>query len=119
MKRFWLLLLAFVLPVHMSLAAVQLCEDLAPVAAVSYAFEHSEASAVHHNTQHSADHGAGQMADTGHGYAHGCDGFHGLTSQDGNTVGVAAAANFISTSDLLPVAGAFNTRHERPQWLPA
>lgn len=116
MKRFWLLLLVFVLPVQMSLAAVHLCDDGIPMAAMSQAFEHSDANDIH---QHPADHGAEHLGDAGHGSAHGCTVFLGLTSHDGTTVGVAAAANFISSSHLLPVFAAFSTRHERPQWLPA
>lgn len=121
MKRFWLLLLAFVLPAQMSLAAVHRCDKSMPMAAMSHVFEHSDGSDVHQEVhhQHSADHDAEQLGDAGHGSAHGLNVFHGLTSQDGNIVDVVAAANFISTSHLLPVPGAFSTRHERPQWLPA
>ncbi|MEO5661547.1 MAG: hypothetical protein ABIQ90_17390 [Polaromonas sp.] len=83
---------------------------------MSQAVEHSDASGMH---QHLADHGAEHLGDADPGFGHGCTVFHGLPSHDGTTVGVAAAANFISTSHLLPVPGAFSTRHERPQWLPA
>ena len=116
MKKFWLLLLVFILPVQMSLAAVHLCDDGIAVPTMSHAFEPSDAGDVHQEAhQHPTDHGAEHLSDAGHG----CNAFHGLTSQDGNTVGVATAANFISMSHLLPVPGAFSTRHERPQWLPA
>ena len=119
MQRFWLLLLALVLPVQMSWAAIHVCDGSLPVAAVISVVEHADAGEVHQEAADAPDYSAEKMVDAFCGSAHGCHGLHSLMSQGGNTVKVAATPNFLIIHDSLPVRSAFSTRHERPQWLAA
>lgn len=126
MKRFWLLLLALVLPLQMSWAAVHFCDTDLPNAASSGAPSaqgHAKDHAQHQERDHareSAKAAEGQaveaLADACCGAAHGCHGLHSLmAAQDAANGAVASGAGLTGAAVRL-VTSAFNTRHERPQW---
>jgi hypothetical protein len=119
MRRFCLLLLALVLPLQMSWAAMHFCDGITPAAATVQASEHSGESHAHASS--ASQHGDGidqtdLTVDPCCDAAHGCHGLHTLMNQDDSNGHAVAAAHFIFSSPLVLARNAFSTRHERPQW---
>lgn len=118
MKRFLLLLLAFVLPLQMSWAASHLCNDDGMVAAVPQV----ESLSGHHGTtadQPEAGTGSADLSDPCCTAAHGCHGLHHIA---GNTF-LKATASLMSQMPAAtvsaPHAAQPAARLERPKWLTA
>ena len=110
MRRFWLLLLAFVMPLQMSWAAVHLCDET-PVSASAYAHAAEEPQ-----TESKAKAVAADACCVG---AHGCHGLHSLMSQSDQCGVFPASAGAFLESDHMMAARNFSVRHERPQWTAA
>jgi hypothetical protein len=114
-KRFWLLLLAFVMPLQMSWAAIHFCDDAAALVHAGSSHEASAASPVQSDAGDAGD----VLGDACCTAAHGCHGLHSLIGQEAPEFFLPA---FTSTpADFQqPVARSpFAERHERPQWLAA
>lgn len=115
MKRFWLLLLAFVLPLQMSWAAVHFCEaDQAHAAGTTAAVvpEDSERQAVKSVEGQVVE----ALADACCGASHGCHGLHNLMAPVETATCLAPGSAGISSAEVPLATSAFHTRHERPQW---
>ncbi len=116
MRRFWLLLLALVMPLQMSWAAVHFCDD-DMAAVISVAHAEGSASIVHdHAGKPSPSKAKDVPADACCGAAHGCHGLHNLmaTAQPGLTA--ASSASPIPAHDSQRLQPQFAERLERPQW---
>ncbi|TWO72984.1 hypothetical protein FN976_01730 [Caenimonas sedimenti] len=118
MRRFLLLLLAFVLPLQMSWAAAHFCDDEKLVA-------HAVAAAEHAGHDHGAqadeqsDAKAEKIADACCGAAHGCHGLHHLMGQADLAFLPSVAAQMPAPSGAAPPLGGIHSRIERPNWLAA
>jgi hypothetical protein len=114
MKRFWLLLLAFVLPLQMSWAAVHFCDDT-PVAAAASAVEGHAHQAGEHHAQ--PEQGAKTAAaDACCIAAHGCHGLHSLMAQEAPVSKAVSTSGVQPSCDAILLSGLFDSRVERPQW---
>lgn len=118
MRRLWLLLLAFVLPLQMSWAAVHLCDDTRPLAhavqAVEFGDDHADqadSSSSGAQAEHSADACCGS--------AHGCHGLHHLMGQASCDFAAPAVKQLLALSGASPPLSELLTRVERPKWLAA
>lgn len=120
MKRFWLLLLAFVLPLQMTWAAMHLCggsstHSTSEVAQFA-ADQHSSLSSL-------ADEGPdpieiSNLADSC-GAGHGCHGLHTAMLHPAADLPIVLSASFLSSIDSQLALRQFVQRHERPQWFAA
>ena len=118
MKRFWLLLLAFVLPLQMSWAAVHFCD-----ADIAHSAGTTAPVAPEDSGRQAAKAAEGQvaeaLADACCGASHGCHGLHNLMAPVETATGVAPSGTSISSAEVPLATSAFHTRHERPQWFAA
>jgi len=118
MRRFWLLLLVFVLPLQMSWAATHFCDDDFVLVAAAFAdaergaYDHAQASEAGKN---SAAEKSDHLADCC-GAAHGCHGLHHLMGQAEAFVPSAGSAAMIVLHDTPSKCGYVATRVERPKW---
>lgn len=119
MKRFWLLLLAFVLPLQMSWAAVHFCDTGMPHAAAAS----GSAGATQDHAQQAAEpvdaeaaKAAQVPADACCSASHGCHVLHSLVAPHEPSTGVVMPAAGLFGHDEHPAASGFPTRLERPQW---
>lgn len=121
MRRFWLLLLVFVLPLQMSWAATHFCDDdFVPVAA---AFADAEQGAHQYAKAYEAgEKSDGQKSDQLTdccSAAHGCHGLHHLMAQAEASLPSAGSAAIVVLRDTPSTCGYVATRVERPKWLAA
>lgn len=115
MRRVWLLLLVFVLPLQMSWAATHFCDD-----------ERSGAQAVvgaelgdhlHEATAaEQSDPQAGKIADTCCGAAHACHGLHHLVGQAEPEFVAGSSSEIPVASGAAPPSAEPISRVERPKW---
>jgi hypothetical protein len=122
MKRFWLLLLAVVLPLQMSWAAVHFCDNdragLPSIAAQSDPARHADLK-TGEATKKAEKQVADAWADACCTAAHGCHGLHNAMSASETSLHLAAPAKVVAGPDVRRAQRVFSTRHERPQWLAA
>ena len=115
MKKFWLLLLAFVLPLQMSWAAVHFCD-----ADISHTAGATTPVPAGQSTRPAAKAAEGQiveaLADACCGASHGCHGLHNLMAPHETATGVVSAGANLASADAPCATSVFSTRHERPQW---
>lgn len=114
MKRFWLLLLLFVMPLQTSWAAVHFCDDDLAAATVI-----AEPSGSHDHAapgKQTNPQGGQALVDACCGAAHGCHGLHNLMAQAPYRVLAAANPGFAVSTDHRLIQRQFADRHERPQW---
>ncbi len=120
MRRFWLLLLVFVLPLQMSWAAVHSCDDerlvTANVAAALLSSHDHDTDSV---KQASDDQKSEKIADSCCGAAHGCHGLHHLMGQANAEFAPRAAGLMPAPSGAAPPLSEARSRIERPNWLAA
>ena len=125
MKKFWLLLLAFVLPLQMSWAAVHFCDDdlsgggarvVAAVAEGQHGCAAPHGTATHEVAEQSDGQKAQPSSDACCSAAHGCHGLHSLMSERDATIALSATAERLADFKLRLVKPNFVTRLERPQW---
>ena len=118
MKRFLILLLAFLLPMQMSWAAAHFCDDEPLVAhAVATAELGQHAHAVPADGQSDAQ--AEKIADACCDAAHGCHGLHHLMSQADLPFATFVSAQLPAPSGAAPPMPEARSRIERPNWLAA
>ena len=116
MRRFWLLLLAFVMPLQMSWAAVHFCDDdKAPVAIVAATTDVDQLSHGH-DQQESQSQAGGVLADGCCTAAHGCHGLHNLMTQAAPSLFAIPSSSHLAALDQRLAQRQFADRHERPQW---
>jgi hypothetical protein len=109
MFRLWLLLLAFVLPLQMSWAAVHFCNDAAAAVTVSESLQDHN-----HAASGGQDDSAGQVDCCA--AAHGCHGLHNLMATEQAQLSVPTLSNIVPITDDESRQRQFAARHERPQW---
>lgn len=115
MRRFLLLLLAFVLPLQMSWAAAHFCDDEKLVAHAIAAAEQGEH--VHDAAaEEQSDGQAEKIADACCGAAHGCHGLHHLMGQADPALAPTAATQMPAPSGAAPPLSEAQSRIERPNW---
>ena len=113
MRRFLLLLLAFVLPLQMSWAAAHFCDDEKLVA-------HAVAAAEQNGRDHAgaadeqSDPKAEKIADACCEAAHGCHGLHHLMGQADPALAPSAATQMPAPSGAAPPVSEARSRIERP-----
>lgn len=114
MSRIWLLLLAIVMPLQMSWAAVHFCSD----DAAGTRAEVVTASADMHGHAHVAADAQAEADIQGEccAAAHGCHGLHNLMATEQAQLSFANLANAVPVTDDTTSQRQFATRHERPQW---
>lgn len=113
MKRLLLLLLAFVLPLQMSWAAVHFCDDEKLVAhAVAAAEQGAHAAAAEGQPDAKAE----KIADACCGAAHGCHGLHHLMGQADPAFAPTATTQMPAPSGAAPPLSEAQSRIERPNW---
>jgi hypothetical protein len=121
MKRFWLLLLAFVLPLQMSWAATHFCDDeMTHIAAAMSGAEkgvHKHAE-VKESGKKSDSKQSEKLADCC-GASHGCHGLHHLMAHPEGFVPSIGQAEVAATRDGPSTCGFLASRVERPKWLAA
>ena len=111
MKRFWLFLLVFVLPLQMSWAAAHYCDESAGLA---HATKHETAATVLQDQHEPA---AGELlADGCCVAAHGFHGFHAALAQEPSALQILTLASTPQAAPLRVARTRFAERHERPQW---
>lgn len=116
MKRFWLLLLAVLMPLQMSWAAVHFCADEMPLATV-HAVE-----AVNSHHQHAAPSKAADKDVSGEpscGAVHSCHGLHNIMPLDDADAAIHSPSLSLPGFLTHTIPGAYPARHERPQWTAA
>lgn len=120
MRRFWLALLMFVLPLQMSWAAVHFC-DGASLARMSVeevgvmpGHDHGNETSQVAEDQKSAT--SDKSADACCGAAHGCHGLHHLMGSADAALVPVVASQLPVQSGAAPPAGALLSRVERPKW---
>ncbi|ROZ78252.1 hypothetical protein [Ramlibacter sp. WS9] len=119
MRRFWLLLLALVMPLQMSWAAVHFCDDQVPTISADAAAKGAERILHVHDEQAKQGLGSDAAAEPCCGAAHGCHGLHNLIAQAAPGDSTAPSRCPLVASDDRMARRQFSDRHERPQWLPA
>lgn len=121
MRRFLLLLLAFVLPLQMSWAATHFCDDAQLVAqAVASAELGDHAHDGHHErADEQSDSKAEKIADSCCGAAHGCHGLHHLMGHGDLAFSTSASTQMPAPSGAAPPLSEARSRIERPNWLAA
>lgn len=115
MRRFLLLLLAFVLPLQMSWAATHFCDDEKLVARAVAAAEQG-GHALDAAGEEQSDAKAEKIADACCGAAHGCHGLHHLMGHADSTSAQAAAIQMPAPSGAAPPLSDARSRIERPNW---
>lgn len=120
MRRFWLLLLVFVLPLQMSWAAVHYCNDelllSTTVEAVMTSGHDHDGQSV---KQKAEDQKSEKIADACCGAAHGCHGLHHLMPHTEASLPSASRTGVTAARDGPFPCGFLATRVERPKWLAA
>jgi len=113
MSRVWLLLLAIVVPLQMSWAAVPFCDDAAAARPLETA-----ALAVVQDHAHAADVSQSEAEVSGEccGAAHGCHGLHNLMATGTTALVIANSSHVVPSRDDPTSQRQFAHRHERPQW---
>jgi hypothetical protein len=114
MRRFLLLLLAFVLPLQMSWAATHFCDDEGAVKAAVAAAERGD---QHDHGGHAGDADqAEKIADACCSAAHGCHGMHSMVAPAEGFVLFSPASEPVAAAPPgLPELDAL-VRIDRPQW---
>lgn len=115
MRRFLLLLLAFVLPLQMSWAATHFCDDerlvaLAVAAAEQGGHVHAEAAGEQSDSQ------SEKIADACCGAAHNCHGLHHIMGQADPEFAGAASTHMPAPSGAAPPLAEVPSGIERPNW---
>lgn len=119
MRRFWLLLLVFVMPLQMSWAAVHFCGgETAVLAAAAASKAGNELSHSHDETTKQGQ-GAEALADACCGASHGCHGLHNLMTHAAPSLPAMPHESLLISLDERHAQRQFADRHERPQWLAA
>jgi hypothetical protein len=118
MKNLWLLMLAIVIPMQTSWAAMHVCEGAGIT--LTAAAQHQEAAhAPSAATAVDADQNsevANPLADTCCSSAHGCHGLHSLMAQADRPMSVVLPSVSYKSSDTLLEPGHAHARLERPNW---
>lgn len=118
MRRWLLLLLAFVLPLQMSWAAVHVCHDeLATVLAHAQAAESDHAIALDVSKADLED--GEQFSDACCGAAHSCHGLHHLMGHACPQFTAQPSSQINLSSGASPPLSLPSARVERPKWLAA
>jgi hypothetical protein len=116
-KKFWLLLLAFVLPLQMSWANVHVCDESSPAIAASQVIEANEHHSDVGNAAERVD--ANAVADSCCCASHSCHGLQSLMAA-GQALGLRAEAAGTVADFTAALSGQrLGNRIERPQWLAA
>lgn len=115
MRRFWLFLLVFVLPLQMSWAATHLCDDerlgAQPVVAAELGNHLHGATAAEQS-----DPPGGKIADACCGAAHACHGLHHLVGQAEPKFAAGSSTEIPVASAAAPPSADPISRVERPKW---
>jgi hypothetical protein len=118
MRNFWLLILAIVIPIQTSWAAIHVCESAGVT--LTAAAQHQEAahapSAAKVVDADQNSEVANPLADTCCSAAHGCHGLHSLMAQADRPMSVVLPSVSYKSSDTLLEPGHAHARLERPNW---
>lgn len=119
MRRFWLLLLVFVLPLQMSWAATHFCDDerlVAQTVAQAELEAHVHQTAVDEQSEAQVE----KITDACCGFSHSCHSLHHLMAQPSLYQASPGSKAVVATArDTPSKCGYVATRVERPKWLAA
>ena len=113
MSRFWLLLLALLMPLQTSWAAAHACSQ---DAAMQHAAAASTAVALQEHVHPPHDPAPTAAVDDCCMAAHGCHSLHTLMPLQPTVLGILTLSHRLTAADDPAAQGQFAARHERPQW---
>ena len=120
MKRFWLLLLALVMPLQMSWAAVHFCDDSKLYAASTHEAGVRHADPARQAAVDSAHvQGLAGAAEACCGAVHACHGLHSVMPHEAVALSAGSSPRIVPAFQPRLVPGTDPPRHERPKWLVA